>query len=149
MTKYDPSLRVIAKPSFSAPSSATKSSTTSAPPPRQLLHGVDLAAVSDHGVVRAQLLGELQRIRVAIHDDDVGRGERSEALDADVAEPAGPDDHTGRTRIEQRDRLAHRVVCGDASIGQRRDVLGLGLGVELDAGPRRGQQVFRHPAVAV
>src|ERR1035438_8343451 len=32
MTKYEPAGRVIANPSFSAPCSATKSSTTSAPP---------------------------------------------------------------------------------------------------------------------
>ena len=36
----------------------------------QLLDRGDLAAVGDHGVVRAQLLGELQRLRVAVDHDD-------------------------------------------------------------------------------
>ena len=57
----------------------------------QLLHGGDLRAVGDDRVVRAELLGQLQRVRVAVDDDDLRRGERGQALDADVAEPAGAD----------------------------------------------------------
>ena len=61
--------------------------------------------------------------------------------------PPAPITHAGGARVEQRDRLAHRVVGGDAGIGQRRDVLRLGRRVELDAGPGRGEQVLRHAAV--
>ena len=69
--------RVIAKPSFSAPCSATKSSTTSAPVAAgEILHGVHLLAVGDHGVVGAERLGQLERVRVAVDDDDVRRGQR-------------------------------------------------------------------------
>ena len=75
--------------------------------------------------MRAELLGELQGIRVAIHHDDVGRGERSQALDADVAEPACANHRAGRTGIQQGDRLAYGVVCRDARVGQCCDVLRL------------------------
>ena len=64
-----------------------------------------------------------------------------------MAEAAGPDDDRGRARVEQRQRLAHRVVRRDAGVGQRGDVLRLGRRVELHAGARRGEQVLRHPAV--
>src|ERR1022692_4552861 len=91
-------------------------------PAGQFRHGGDLAAVGDHGVVRAELLGELERVRVAVNHDDLGGGERGEALDADVAEAAGPDDHGGGARVQQRDGLADRVVGGDARVGERGDV---------------------------
>ncbi len=58
-----------------------------------------LAAVGDHGVLRAELLGELERIRVAVDHDDPRRGQRGQALDADVAEAASADDHAGRARV--------------------------------------------------
>src|SRR6266516_122995 len=109
---------------------------------------VDLAAVGDHGVLRAQLLGQLQRVRVAVHDDDRGRGQRRQALDADVAEPARADQHARGARVEQRDGLPHGVVRGDPGVGERGDVLRLGLRVEPDAGPGRGEQELGHPAVA-
>ena len=62
--------------------------------------------------------------------------------------PPAPITHAGGARVEQRDGLADRVVGGDAGVGERGDVLRLGLRVELDAGPRRGEQVLGHPAVA-
>src|SRR6266540_4597075 len=99
----------------------------------------DLATVGDHGMLRAELLGELERVRVAVHHDDLRGGERGQALDADVAEPAGPDDDRGGAGPQQRDGLADRMVGGDARVGQRRDILRLGGGVELDAGPGGGQ----------
>ena len=63
---------------------------------------------------RAELLGELERVRVAVHHDEVGGGQRGDALDADVPEPARADDHGGGARVQQRQRLADRVVGGDA-----------------------------------
>ncbi len=64
-----------------------------------------------------------------------------------MTQAAGADQHTRRARVQQRDRLAYGVVGGDAGIGERRDVLRPRLRVELDAGPRRGQQVVGHAAV--
>ena len=93
------------------------------------------------------LLGQRERVRVAVHHDDVRRGERGEALDADVAQSAGADHRAGGAGVQQRDHLAHGVVGRDAGVGQGRDVLGSGgLRVELHAGPRGGQQVLRHAA---
>ena len=66
-----------------------------------------------------------------------------------MPEATGADHHTGRPRIQQRDRLAHRVVGGDPRVGQRRDIRRLGRRIELHAGPRRGQQEVGHPAVVV
>ena len=40
------------------------------------------------------------------------------------------------------------LVAGDAGVGERGHVLRLGRGVELDAGPGRGEQVLGHAAVA-
>ena len=114
----------------------------------QVLHRVDLPAVGEHGVVGAQLLGELERVGVAVHHDDPGGGERGQALDADVAEPARADHDAGGARVEQRDGLADRVVGGDAGVGERGHVLRLGLWVKLDAGPGGGKQVVGHTAVA-
>jgi hypothetical protein len=37
---------------------------------------LELAAVGNHGVVRAQLFCELERVGVAVDHDDPGRGER-------------------------------------------------------------------------
>ena len=59
-----------------------------AAPAGQVLHRLDVPAVGDDGVVGAELLGELERVGVAVDDDDRGRGQRGQALDADVAEAA-------------------------------------------------------------
>src|SRR6266481_2211891 len=45
-------------------------------PAGQVQDGLHLAAVRHHGVLSAQLLGELQRIRVAVDHDDPGGGQR-------------------------------------------------------------------------
>ena len=74
-------------------------------------------------------------------------GQLGQALDADVAQAARADDHAGGAGVEQRESLADRVVGGDAGVGEGRDVLGLRLRVQLDAGPGRGQQVLGHAAV--
>src|SRR5215469_14734820 len=148
MTKYDPARAVIAHPSFSAPCSATKSSTTSAPAPPVSSCTAATCPPSATTVWCAELLGELERLGVLVHDDDPGRGERGQALDADVAEPARAHEHAGGAGGQQRDGLAHRVVGGDPGVGQRSDVLRLGLRVELHAGARRGAQEPGHPAVA-
>ena len=50
---------------------------------------------------------------------------------------------------EHRDRLLDRVDRGQAGVGQRRDVLGLEAGVQLDHRAGRGEQEVGEPAVAV
>ena len=114
---------------------------------RHVEHGVDRGAVGHDGLVRPELLGQLQRLGVAVDHDDPGGGERGQALDADVAEPAGADHDGGGAGVEVGDHLADRVVRRDPGVGQGRDVLGPGLGVELHAGAGGGLEVLRHPAV--
>src|SRR4051794_7696386 len=77
---------------------------------RQVLDRVDVRAVGQHGLVRADLLGQRQRVGVAVDHDDPGGGERGQRLDADVAEAAGALHDRGRARVEVRHGLAHRVV---------------------------------------
>ena len=114
----------------------------------QLADGGHLAAIGDHRVMGAELLGELERFGIAVDDDDRGRGERSQALDADVAKAARADKHAGGARIQQRESLTDRVICRDPGVGERRDILRLGLRVEPDARAGRGEQVVGHPAVS-
>src|SRR6266487_7046743 len=89
---------------------------------------VQLAAVADH-VVRAGPPGHGPALvlRALLGDeveDHVG---------------ATADEDRGGAGPQQRDGLADRMVGGDARVGQRRDILRLGGGVELDAGPGGGQ----------
>ena len=119
-----------------------------AAPAREVRYRLDLIPVGHHRVRRPQLRRQLEGVRVGVHDDDVRTGKRGQALDSDVPEPAGADDHGGGARGQQRDGLAHRVVGGDAGVGQRRNVLGLRRRVQLYAGPGRGEQILGHAAVA-
>src|SRR6201996_8703685 len=83
-------------------------------PAGQVLDRVDVAAVGDHRVLRPELLGQLERVGVAVDHDDVGRAQRGQGLDADVTQAAGADDHRGGARVEQRERLADRGGGGGA-----------------------------------
>src|ERR1700722_6286831 len=116
-------------------------------PAGEVLDRADLAAVGDHGVGGAELLRQFQRVGAAVDDDDPGRRQRRQALDADVAEPARPDDHRGGAGVQQRQRLADRVVGGDPGVGERGDVGRPCARVELDAGAGGGEQVLGHPPV--
>src|SRR5690348_11053555 len=113
----------------------------------ELAHRLDLRAVGHHGVVRADLGGQLERVGITVHHDDRGGGERGQALDADVAQAPRPYHDRRRARVQQGDGLAYRMVSSDARVGERGDVGRLGLRVELHAGARRGEQVLGHPAV--
>src|SRR5690348_14804881 len=108
---------------------------------------LDLRAVGHHGVVRADLRGQLERVGVAVHHDDRGGGHRGQALDADVAQAPRPYHDRRRARVQQGDGLAYRMIGSDARVGERGDVGRLGLRVELHASARRGEQVLGHPAV--
>ena len=75
-----------------------------------LLDGVDVAAAVDlDRVVGAHLAGQRERLLGGVDDDDLRRGHRPQALDADVAQAAGPDHDRPRARAEDRDRLLDRV----------------------------------------
>jgi hypothetical protein len=106
-----------------------------------------MVSISNHGVMRAKLVSQRERIRVTIDDDDPGSGQGVKTLDADVSEAAGADHDTRRARIEQRNRLAYSVVGRDTGVGQGGDVLRPSARVQLHAGASRGEQVFRHAAV--
>ena len=113
----------------------------------QVLDGVDVAAVGEHGLVGADLLGQRERVGVAVDDDDARAGDRRERLDRDVAEAARALHDGGGARVESGHGLAHGVVGGDARVGQRGDVGGVGARVELDARAGGGAQVLGHAAV--
>src|SRR5579859_66426 len=113
----------------------------------QLPDRLDLPAVGHHGVVRADLAGQLQRVGVAVHHDDRGGGERGQALDTDMAQAPRPYHDGRRARVQQADGLAYRMVGGDAGVSECRNLSRPGLRVELHAGARRGEQVLGHPAV--
>src|ERR1700753_2560412 len=65
----------------------------------QVLDRVDLVTVGHDRLVRAELLGQLERVRVAVHDHDPGRAPGGPGLEADVTQAAGPDDHAGRAGV--------------------------------------------------
>src|SRR6202035_2466105 len=111
-------------------------------PAGEVLDRVDVAAVGDDRVGGAEVFGQLEGVGVAVDDDDPGRRQRRQALDADVAEAARPDDHGGGAGIQQRERVAARVVGGDARICQGGDVGRPCARVELDAGAGGGEQVL-------
>src|SRR6266516_7956411 len=113
----------------------------------KLADRLDLRAVGHHGVVRADLGGQLERVWVAVHHDDRGGGQRGQALDADVAQAPRPYHDRRRARVQQADGLAYRMISSDAGVGERSDVSRPGRRVELHAGARRGEQVLGHPAV--
>jgi hypothetical protein len=79
----------------------------------------------------------------------ISAGHGGQALDADVAQPAGADDHDPRARVEERHGLAYRVVGGQARVGQRRDVRRPQRGIQLDHGSGGGEQQVGHAAVGV
>jgi hypothetical protein len=62
-------------------------------PAGDLAYAVDVPSIGFDTVVRPALLGQRQRLRVAVDGDDLGRSQRAEALDADVAQPARADHH--------------------------------------------------------
>src|SRR3954466_476444 len=109
----------------------------------QLAHRVALGPVDLPRVVGAGLLGQLQRLLGRVDDDDLRRRVGPQALDADVAEPAGADHDALRARAEHGDRLLDRVDGGQPGVGQRRDLGRVQRGVELDDRPRARVQELR------
>ena len=108
-----------------------------------------MGAVHLHGLVGAHLAGQRQRLLRWVDDDHLGRRVGLQALDADMPEAAGADDHHARARAQYRDRLLDGVDRGEAGIGERGDVLGLEAGAELDHRARGGLQQVGEPTVAV
>src|SRR5918998_3773222 len=116
---------------------------------RELAHDVHVRPVDLHGVVGAELAGQLQGGLGRVDDDDLGRRVRLQALDADVAETAGADHHDARAGAENRDRLLHGVDGGEPRVGEGGDVHGGQGGVELDDRARARRQEVGEAAVAV
>src|SRR4051795_2972041 len=99
---------------------------------RELPDDVALRAVDLDRVVGPGLAGELERLLGRVDDDDLGRRVGLQALDADVAQPAGADHHRLGARAQDRDRLLDRVDGGQPGVRQRGDVSGMQRRVELD-----------------
>ena len=68
-------------------------------PPVRSMTASTWSPSATHRVVGAELLGQLERVGVAVDDDDLGRGQRGQALDADVAEAAGADHDARGARV--------------------------------------------------
>jgi hypothetical protein len=82
-------------------------------------------------MVGPDLLGELERGLGGVDDDDLRRRECLEALDCNVAESPGADDHSLGSGVEKRRRLLDGVIRGQPRVGVRGDVLGLEAPVSL------------------
>ena len=100
-------------------------------------------------VVGAQLAGEGKRLLVRVDDDDLAGRVGLEALDADVAQPAGPDHDRLRARAEHGDGLLDRVDGGEARVRERGDGGRLQRRVELHDRASAGMQEVGEPAVAI
>ena len=137
-------------PSSIAPFSPTKSMIASAPRPSviSLTWSTCFGPVDLYRRVGADLAGQRERLLGRVDDDDLGRGHRLEALDPDVAEPAGADHDRLGARLQHRDRLLDGVDRGQAGVGQRGDVLGL-KGIDLDHRARARLQQLGEAAVTV
>ena len=66
-----------------------------------------------------------------------------------MAQAASSDDHRVGAGGQDRDRLLHGVDRGQSGVGQRRDVLGLESGTELDHRARRCLEKIGEAAVAI
>src|SRR6185312_15203202 len=108
-----------------------------------------LGAVDLDRVVGAEVARELEGLLVRVDDDDLGRRVGLEALDADVAEAARPDDDALRAGAEDRDRLLDGVDRRQAGVGERGDVHRVERRVELHDRARAREQILREAAVAV
>ena len=73
-------------------------------------------------MVGADRLGQLERLRIAVDDDQLGGGEGFEHLNPDVAQAARADDDAFVARSQPPRRLGRSVVRGQPSVGQRSDV---------------------------
>src|SRR5207249_855049 len=100
----------------------------------------DALAGLDH-VVGARLLGQLPGPFVGVGGDDLDRGERPQALDADVPEAADAEDDATGLGGRYAGHLLAGAHGGDAGVGHGRDILGLEARVELDERALAGQQV--------
>ena len=73
-----------------------------------------------------------------------------ERLDANVSKASAATDHYRMCPgIQQRDSFFHRVVSGEPCIGQCRNILRPGLGVEFDHGSRAGLEKLGKAAIDV
>ena len=90
----------------------------------ELEHLFDLGAVGDDSVVGADRHRELDGLRVAVDDDELGGTQRLQYLNADVAKSTGADDDAAVAGGQPPRGLGCRVVGGEAGIGERGDIRG-------------------------
>src|SRR5699024_6856166 len=102
-----------------------------------------------HGVVGAQVAGELHRLLALLQHGHRAGGQRLEHLDADVSQPAGADHDGVRPGHQVCSRLAYSVVGGQSGVRERCDVGRLQRLVQLDHGAGVGAQLLGHPTVDV
>ena len=123
--------------------SPTKSITASGAVPAGERHDlVERTVVRLHHVVGAAFLRETQREVGAVEHDDLGRAQRRERLDADMAEAAGADDHGVLARHQVASGLLGGTVGGEPGIGVGSHVLGREALGQLDHAALAGQQVI-------
>jgi hypothetical protein len=116
-------------------------------PVGELPHLRHVRPIHDDGVVGPKLLRERECCLGAIHHDDLRRRQGLEALDGDVTQAACPDHDRLRAGIEDRRRFLHRVVGGEARVGESGHVLRLQSGIELHQRSRGGLEQVGEAAV--
>lgn len=101
----------------------------------------------------------LQCLGASVDHDDLGLRQGAQGLDADVPEPAGPEDDGPGAGHGQRQRLAYRTVGAQAGVPERSNVdrgqtafkrhdrSSICLDVLCEAA--RSEQAREHPAAAV
>ena len=83
---------------------------------------VNLGAVDDDAVVGTDGHRELDGLRVAVDDDELGGTQRLQYLNAYVAKSTGTDYDAAVTGGETPRGLGCRVIGGEAGIGERGDI---------------------------
>ena len=120
-------------PSSSGPAFADEVDDRFAPPAVCELHDAGaLGAIGEHRVVSATGPRQLEGCRRPVDHDHCRGGEGLERLDPDVPQAAGAKHDRVRPRVEDRRRLLHCVVGGEAGVGQGSDVFGADGRIELD-----------------
>ena len=91
---------------------------------RQLQHGFDLVSVRLDQLVGAELASEGERGVGLVDHDHIRRAHGLQALDADMPQSAGADDHAGFSRKQVARRFLDGAVGREAGVGVGGDVLG-------------------------
>ena len=118
-TRIAPERPTIAAASRSVASLPTKSSTTSAPKPSVIATIVSAnTGSSSERDIRPRPRG-VDRFIGDVGRDDARRGRRAQDLRREIAEPAEPDDHRGRPRMQEFAASPDRMIGRERGVGQR------------------------------